>query len=80
MRGSADNTNPTASAKVQPLAQLQLLRYGRHVARDWHRAMINKWQSRIAEEILRRFEADICPALGRLPIVFSEPAKSGVAK
>jgi hypothetical protein len=39
-----------------------------HVARDWHRTMIKKWQPRTAEEILRRFEAYIFPAFGQLPI------------
>ena len=39
-----------------------------HVARDWHRTMINKWQPQTAQEILRRFESDIFPAFGHLPI------------
>ena len=38
------------------------------VARDWHRTMMNKWQPQTAAEILRRFEADIFPAFGSLPI------------
>lgn len=39
-----------------------------HVARDWHQTMINKWQPQTAQDILRRFEADIFPAFGRVPI------------
>jgi hypothetical protein len=39
-----------------------------HVARDWHRTMINQWQPQTAEDILRRFEADIFPAFRQLPI------------
>ena len=39
-----------------------------HVARDWHRTMINKWQPQTAQEILRRFESDIFPAFGHMPI------------
>lgn len=39
-----------------------------HVAREWHRTMTNKWQPQTAEEILRRFESDIFPAFGQLPI------------
>jgi hypothetical protein len=30
--------------------------------------MINKWQPQTADEILRRFESDIFPAFGHLPI------------
>jgi hypothetical protein len=39
-----------------------------HVARDWHKTMINQWQPQTAKDILRRFEADIFPAFGQMPI------------
>jgi integrase len=39
-----------------------------HVARDWHQVMINQWQPQTAKDILRRFEADVFPAFGQLPI------------
>jgi integrase len=38
------------------------------VARDWHQTMINKWQPQTAQDILRRFEADVFPAFGQVPI------------
>ena len=54
--------------QVQSLTQLQVeqARQARlaaqntfeHVARDWHRTVINKWQPQTAQEILRRLESD----------------------
>lgn len=38
------------------------------VAREWHRTMLNQWQPKTAADILRRFEIDIFPAFGNLPI------------
>ncbi|WP_056441068.1 integrase arm-type DNA-binding domain-containing protein [Massilia sp. Root335] len=59
-----------AQAKAEQARQARLSAQNtfEHVARDWHRTMIKKWQPRTAEEILRRFEAYIFPAFGQSPI------------
>lgn len=57
-----------ARAKQARLTRLAEQNTFEHVAREWHRTMINKWQPQTAEEILRRFESDIFPAFGDLPI------------
>jgi integrase len=49
-------------------ARLQAQNTFEHVARDWHQTMINQWQPQTAGDILRRFEADIFPAFGQVPI------------
>lgn len=49
-------------------ARLEAQNTFEHVARDWHQIMINKWQPQTAQDILRRFEADVFPALGQVPI------------
>jgi integrase len=38
------------------------------VAREWHRTMLNQWQPQTAKDILHRFELDIFPVIGRLPV------------
>lgn len=38
------------------------------VAREWHRTFLESWQPRTAANILHRFEMDIFPAIGRIPI------------
>lgn len=38
------------------------------VARDWHSKMIKSWQPQTAENILHRFEVDLFPVFGKLPI------------
>ncbi|MFJ1472449.1 tyrosine-type recombinase/integrase [Massilia orientalis] len=65
----AAGTDP-ARARAEQARQARLVEQNtfEHVARDWHRTMINKWQPQTAEEILRRFESDIFPAFGHLPI------------
>jgi integrase len=65
----ATGTDP-ARARAEQERQVRLAEQNtfEHVARDWHRTMINKWQPQTADEILRRFESDIFPAFGHLPI------------
>lgn len=38
------------------------------VAREWHRTMLGQWQPQTAHDILHRFELDIFPELGGIPI------------
>lgn len=38
------------------------------VARDWHSKMIKSWQPQTAENILHRFEVDLFPVFGTVPI------------
>jgi integrase len=38
------------------------------VAREWHRAMLGQWQPQTAHDILHRFELDIFPTLGDIPV------------
>jgi integrase len=38
------------------------------VAREWHEVMLEKWQPQTAEDILNRFERDIFPEFGDVPI------------
>jgi hypothetical protein len=65
----AAGTDPArARAEQERQARLAEQNTFEHVARDWHRTMINKWQPQTADEILRRFESDIFPAFGHLPI------------
>lgn len=62
-------TDPArAPAEQERQARLAERNTVEHMARDWHRTMIKKWQPRTAEEILRRFESDLFPAFGHLPI------------
>ncbi|WP_229412481.1 tyrosine-type recombinase/integrase [Massilia sp. Root335] len=65
----AAGTDP-ARARAEQARQARLVEQNtfEHVARDWHRTMLNKWQPGTAEEILRRFESDLFPAFGHLPI------------
>ncbi len=62
--------NDPAHARAEQARQARLAEQNtfEHVARDWHRTMLNKWQPGTAEEILRRFESDIFPTFGHLPI------------
>lgn len=45
------------------------------VAREWHESRKPKWSERYAWITLRRIEADLFPALGKLPISQIEPAE-----
>lgn len=38
------------------------------VAREWHQTMLGQWQPQTARDILHRFELDIFPLIGRLPV------------
>lgn len=38
------------------------------VAREWHANMLDTWQARTADNIMRRLEVDIFPLIGRHPI------------
>jgi integrase len=38
------------------------------VATAWHKAQQRRWKPRYAEQVLQRFEADVYPAIGSLPI------------
>ena len=38
------------------------------VATAWHQAQKKRWQPRYAEQVLQRFEADVFPLIGKLPI------------
>jgi integrase len=38
------------------------------VAREWHRTMLGQWQPQTAHDILHRFELDIFPTLGEIPV------------
>jgi len=38
------------------------------VAREWHHTMLGQWQPQTARDILHRFELDIFPLIGRLPV------------
>lgn len=38
------------------------------VAREWHANMLETWQTRTADNIMRRLEVDIFPLIGRHPI------------
>lgn len=70
----AAGTDP-AHAKVEQARQARLAEQNtfEHVARVWHQTMLSKWQPGTAEEILRRFESDILPAFGHLPITKIQP-------
>jgi len=65
----AAGTDPArAWAERARQSRLQAQNTFEHVARDWHKTMINMWQPQTARDILRRFETDIFPALGQVPI------------
>lgn len=68
-------TDP-ARARAEQARQARLAEQNtfEHVARDWHRTMLNKWQPGTADEILRRFESDIFPAFRHLPIAKVQPS------
>jgi len=38
------------------------------VAREWHRTMLGQWQPKTASDILHRFELDVFPVIGQLPV------------
>lgn len=38
------------------------------VAREWHATMLDQWQPQTARDILHRFEIDIFPEIGHLPL------------
>ncbi len=38
------------------------------VAREWHHTMLGQWQPQTARDILHRFELDIFPLIGKLPV------------
>lgn len=38
------------------------------VAREWHHTMRGQWQPQTAHDILHRFELDIFPSIGKLPV------------
>jgi len=43
------------------------------IAREWHTAMLRKWQPGTAHDIWHRLEADIFPAIGARPILTLTP-------
>lgn len=38
------------------------------VAREWHQTMLGQWQPQTAHDILHRFDLDIFPSIGKLPV------------
>ncbi len=38
------------------------------MAREWHHTMLGQWQPQTAHDILHRFELDIFPSIGKLPV------------
>jgi hypothetical protein len=45
------------------------------VAREWHKENYNTWDKRYADNILHRFEMDVFPEIGRIPVSKLGPAQ-----
>lgn len=69
----ASSLPPTSIRRA--LAKSRRARHGwrqqtfEQVAREWHHTMLGQWQPQTAHDILHRFELDIFPLIGKLPVI-----------
>lgn len=65
----AAGVNPARAREEQARqARMAVANTFEQVAREWHQTMLGQWQPQTARDILHRFELDIFPLIGRLPV------------
>ena len=65
----AADVDPTRAREEQARqARMAAANTFEQVAREWHQTMLGQWQPQTAHDILHRFELDIFPLIGWLPV------------
>lgn len=65
---AADVDPARAREEQAPQARMAAANTFEQVAREWHHTMLGQWQPQTARDILHRFELDIFPLIGKLPV------------